>query len=66
MDLDLRGFTLLDHDGGRQHPPPGRQLRFRKGCLDLLVRVGLDAKGSQDFDERFLGNGMGQPVPALE
>jgi hypothetical protein len=63
---NLRRFTLLDHDGGRQHAPPGRQFRFRQGLFDELVGVCLHPEGGEDLDQGALGNSVRQPVPALE
>ncbi len=66
VDRNLRRFTLLDHDGGRQHPPPGRQFGFRQRRLDELVGVRLHSEGGEDLDQGVFGNTVRQAVPALE
>ena len=66
VDRNQRGFTLLDHDGGRQHPPPRRQFRLGQGSFDQLVGMRRDAERRQDLDQGVRGDAVRQPVPAME
>ncbi|BAS14978.1 hypothetical protein AHiyo8_32810 [Arthrobacter sp. Hiyo8] len=64
--MDSRRRSFLDDDGGRQHPPPRRHFRVRKGRFDLLVGMGGDPQGTKHLDQRGGRNVVLQPIPAME
>ena len=66
VDRNQRGFTLLDHDGGRQHPPPRRQFRLGQGSFDQLIGMRRDAERRQDLDQGGRRDTVRQSVPAME